>query len=90
MDLKKWVLFLSTLCKEILDFLRKWAKKVSYSCRPTLSFFLGKVFPEIQKWTFIFVHFSKSQNTLLKRAAVVTIIEFYGLVTKKIIFKMLA
>jgi hypothetical protein len=65
-------------------------KKVSYSCRATLSFFLGKVFPEIQKWTFIFVHFLKTQNTLLKREALVTIIEFYGVVTKKIIFKTLA
>jgi hypothetical protein len=66
------------------------AKKGPYSCRPTILFFLGKVFPEIQKWTFIFVHFSKTQNTLLKKLAVVTIIEFYGLVTKKIIFKTLA
>jgi hypothetical protein len=33
---------------------------------------------------------SKSQNTLLKKPTVVTIIEFYGLVTKKIILKTLA
>jgi hypothetical protein len=32
----------------------------------------------------------KNQNTLLKKLAFVTIIEFYGLVTKKIILKMLA
>jgi hypothetical protein len=36
----------------------------------------------VQKW--------KIQNTLLKKLAVVTIIEFYGLVTKKIILKTLA
>jgi hypothetical protein len=33
---------------------------------------------------------SKSQNTLLKKPTVVTIIEFYGVVTKKIILKTLA
>jgi hypothetical protein len=32
---------------------------------------------------------SKSQNTLPKKTWSVTIIDFYGLVTKKIIFKML-
>jgi hypothetical protein len=33
---------------------------------------------------------SKTQNTLLKKPGLETIIEFYGLVTKKISFKMLA
>jgi hypothetical protein len=32
----------------------------------------------------------KSQNTFKKKPGIVTIIEFYGLVTKKIIFKTLA
>jgi len=51
---------------------------------------VGKVFSDFQKWTKINVQKSKVKNTLLKMPAFVTIIEFYGLITKKIILKTLA
>jgi len=52
--------------------------------------FVGKVFSDFEKWTKINVQKLEIQNTLPKSRTFVTIIEFYGLVTKKIIFKTLA
>jgi hypothetical protein len=56
----------------------------------SLQFFVGKVFSDFKKWTKINVQNPETQNTLLKKQGIVTIIQFYGLVTKKIIFKTLA
>jgi hypothetical protein len=63
----------------------------SLSSFPNLFFFsniFGQSILGISKMDKKNVQKSKTQNTLLKNATFVTIIEFYGLVTKKIIFRM--
>ena len=52
-------------------------------------FFDGKVFLSFRKWTKINVHFSKVQTFPRENINCLTIIEFYGLTTEKIILTLL-
>jgi len=54
-----------------------------------LCFFWGKVFLTFHFWTFINVQFSKVQIFTLENINCVTINEFYGLATEKMIFILL-
>jgi len=84
--LKEKAAFVLQPCKESL---KNMPKKGHSEYSIELRFFCGKVFLIFHFWTFIFVQFSKVQTFTLENINYETIIEFYGLVTEKMIFILL-